>query len=104
MGDADGKTYSHISILTLKVKEGLLTGSVVATSKAPWMRETTGKPFEIEKGKVEGDKFSFTIVQEGKSGARTALYEGTINGDQMKGVVKFRGISQTWDLIARKTE
>jgi hypothetical protein len=104
VGDADGKTYPHVTIITLKAKEGVLTGSLVANSDAPWMSDTTGKPVEIESGKIEGDKVSFRIVQEGKGGARTAVYEATFTGDEMKGIVKFRGIGQTWDFVAKKIE
>ena len=104
VGDADGKTYSHVTTLTLKETDGVLTGSVVATSDAPWMQETTGKAVEVQNGKVAGDKISFRIVQEGKMGARTALYEATVTGDQMKGVVRFRGIGQTWDFVAKRVE
>ena len=104
VGDADGKTYRHVSIINLKESRGVLTGTVVATSEAPWMRETTGKPFDIQDGKVDGNKFSFKIIQEGKNGVRTAVYEGTVSGNQMKGIVKFRGIGQTWVLDAKRVD
>ena len=68
------------------------------------MRETTGKPFDIQDGKVDGNKFSFKIIQEGKNGVRTAVYEGTVSGNQMKGIVKFRGIGQTWVLDAKRVD
>jgi hypothetical protein len=104
VGDADGKTYSHVTTFTFKVSEAVLTGSVVATSGAPWMQETTGKTVEIQNGSVEGNKISFRIVQEGKSGARTAIYEATVSGDRINGVVKFRGIGQTWNFVATRVD
>jgi hypothetical protein len=55
VGDADGKTYPHQSVFTLKNDGGSLTGSVVQTSEAPWMRPLTGKSLEISEGKVDGE-------------------------------------------------
>jgi hypothetical protein len=95
VGDADGKTYPHQSVFTLKNDGGSLIGSVVQTSPAPWMRQMTGKMLEISDGKVDGDKFSFKVKIETDKGVRTSVYEGTIEGDQLKGTLKFRGIGIT---------
>ena len=54
VGDADGKTYKHTSTLTLKDQGGVLTGTIVQVSAAPWMAETTGRVLEIKDGKIEG--------------------------------------------------
>jgi hypothetical protein len=101
VGDADGKTYAHTTTLTLKSENGLLTGTVVSVSAAPWMRENTGRSIEIKDGKVDGDKFSFKVTTESKQGERTAVYEGTVVDDHLKGIIKFRGIGQTWTLDAK---
>jgi hypothetical protein len=102
VGDADGKTYSHQSIFTLKNDGGSLTGAVVQTSAAPWMRQMTGKSLEISDGNVDGDKFSFKVKIETDKGERTSVYEGTIDGDQLKGTLKFRGIGITEKFLARR--
>jgi len=102
VGAADGKTYTHTTTLTLKSEGGLLTGIIVQASAAPWMEETNGRSFDIKDGKVEGDKFSFKVTTENKQGERTAVYEGTVAGDRLKGIVKFRGIGQTWSLDAKR--
>jgi hypothetical protein len=102
VGDANGKTYAHTSTLTLKNEGGVLTGTVVQVSGAPWMAETTGRVFDIKDGKIEGDKFSFKLTTENKNGERTAVYEGTVVGDRLKGIIKFRGIGQTWPLDAKR--
>src|SRR5712675_189516 len=62
VGDADGKKYSHTTVLTLKNDGGSLTGTVVQTSDAPWMKSATGRSFEISDGKVEDNKFSFKLT------------------------------------------
>src|SRR5690242_11625854 len=77
VGAADGKTYKHTTTLTLKSDGGLLTGTIVQVSAAPWMAETNGRSFEIQDGKIEGDKFSFKVTTENKRGERTAVYQGT---------------------------
>jgi hypothetical protein len=102
VGDADGKTYTHTTTITLKNEAGLLTGTIVQTSDAPWMAETNGRAIEINDGKVDGDKFSFKVKLENKQGERTAVYEGTVVDDHLKGNIKFRGIGQSWDLDAKR--
>jgi hypothetical protein len=74
----------------------------VQVSAAPWMRENTGRSIGIKDGKVEGDKFSFKVTTENSQGERTAVYEGAVVGDHLKGIIKFRGIGQTWELDARR--
>ncbi len=102
VGAADGKTYSHTSTLTLKNDGGLLTGTIVQVSAAPWMSETTGRSVEISDGKVDGGKFSFKLKMETKQGESTVIYEGTIEGDQLKGTMKFRGIGITQGFEAKR--
>ena len=104
VGDADGKTYAHQSTITLKDTSGVLTGTVVQTSDAPWMRELNGRSIEISDGKVDGEKFSFKLKIESKDGERTSVYEGTIEGDQLKGTVKFRGIGITQPFDAKRAK
>jgi hypothetical protein len=104
VGDADGKTYAHQSTFSLKNNDGVLTGTVVQTSAAPWMRELTGRSLEISDGKVDGEKFSFKLKIENKQGERISVYEGTIDGDQLKGTVKFRGIGITQPFDAKRTK
>ena len=104
VGDADGKTYAHQSTLTLKNTGGVLTGTVVQTSAAPWMRELTGRSIEISDGRVDGEKFSFKLKVESQQGERTSVYEGTVDGDQLKGTVKFRGVGITQPFDAKRTK
>ena len=102
VGDADGKTYAHQSILTLKNTGGVLTGTVVQTSAAPWMRELNGRSIEISDGKVDGEKFSFKLKIENQKGERISVYEGTVDGDRLKGTLKFKGIGITQPFDAKR--
>ena len=104
VGAADGKTYIHTTTITLKSDGGLLTGTVVSVSAAPWMAETTGRSIDIKDGKIDGEKFSFKVTTESKQGERTAVYEGTVEGDHLKGIIKFRGIGQSWTLDAKRAD
>lgn len=104
VGDSDGKTYSHVTILDLKSEGNSFTGTVVWTSPAPWMKELNGKSFDVIDGKVDGEKYTFKVVHEDERGSRTSIYEGKLQADQMKGVVKFRGIGQTWDFDAKRMD
>src|SRR5216684_4095791 len=104
VGDADGKTYAHQSTLTLKNNAGVLTGTVVQTSAAPWMKELTGRSIEISDGKVDGDKFSFKLKIDSAKGEHISVYEGTIERDELKGTLKFRGIGITQDFSAKRTK
>jgi len=102
VGDRDGGTYTHTSTFTLKSDGETLTGTVVQVSAAPWMRDTTGKTFEIKDGKIEGDKFTFKLTRETNDGDRTAVYEGKVEGDQLQGTVKYRGIGITQPFQANR--
>ena len=102
VGDADGKTYAHKSILSLKSDGGSLTGTVVQTSAAPWMSETNGRSFDISDGKIDGDKFSFKLRIENAKGEQVSVYEGTVEGDELKGTLKFRGIGITQAFEAKR--
>ena len=102
VGAADGKTYPHTTVFALKSDGDSLTGTVVQTSAAPWMSESNGRSVDISDGKIDGDKFSFKLTMETKQGERTVVYEGTIEADQLKGTMKFRGIGITQPFDAKR--
>jgi hypothetical protein len=66
------------------------------------MAESNGRSFDISDGKIDGDKFSFKLTIETKQGGRTVVYEGTIDGDQLHGTMKFRGIGITQPFDAKR--
>ena len=102
VGAADGKTYAHTTLFTLKSDGDSLTGTVVQTSAAPWMSESSGRSVDISDGKIDGDKFSFKLTMDTKQGQRTVVYEGTVEGEQLKGTMKFRGIGITQPFDAKR--
>ena len=63
--------------LTLKSDGGALTGTVETSFNG------NSRSIDIKNGKVDGNKFSFSMVQRGKQGEMTVTWEGTVNGDEM---------------------
>ena len=57
---------------------------------------------DIKNGKIDGNKFSFSLVQRGKQGERTVVYEGTVEGDELKGTMKPEGMDQGRPFSAKK--
>jgi hypothetical protein len=102
VGAADGKTYLHTTVFTLKSDGNSLAGTIVQTSAAPWMSESNGRSVDINDGKIDGDKFSFKLTMDTKQGERIVVYEGTVEGDQLKGTMKFRGIGITQPFEAKR--
>jgi len=46
---------------------------------------------QIQEGKIEGNKFSFKTVMETPNGSMTTVYEGTVEGDVLKGTSQREG-------------
>ena len=102
VGSAEGKTYTLTSTFNLKNESGVLTGTITQTSAAAWMKEMNGKPVDISDGKVDGAKFVFKVKTESKQGEKTAVYEGTLEGDELKGTIKYRGVGITRPFDAKR--
>jgi hypothetical protein len=68
------------TILTfdLKASAGALTGTVTAGGRR---RDRT---MNITEGKIDGDSFSFTTIQQSKKGEQKLEWRGTIQGDELK--------------------
>jgi len=71
--------------LTLKSDGGALTGAVESSFNG------NSRSVDIKNGKVDGNKFSFSMVQRGKQGEVTVTWEGTVNGDEMSGTTTREG-------------
>ena len=82
----------------LKSDGDKLTGTI-ETSAGGQSRST-----DIKDGKIDGDKFKFSAVQRGKQGERTVVYEGTIEGSELKGTIKPEGMDQGRPFTAKKAE
>jgi len=81
--------------LTLKSDGGSLTGTVETSFNG------NSRSTDIKNGKVDGNKFSFSMVQRGKQGEVTVTWEGTVNGDEMNGTQKREGGDQSRPFTAK---
>ena len=75
--------------LTLKSDGGALNGTVETSFNG------NSRSTDIKSGTVNGNKFSFSMVQRGKQGEVTVTWEGTVNGDEMSGTQKREGGDQS---------
>ena len=82
--------------ITLKSDGGSLTGSVETSFNG------NSRSTDIKNGKVDGNKFSFSMVQRGKQGEMTVTWEGTVNGDEMNGTQKREGGDQSRPFTAKR--
>ena len=64
--------------LNLKSQGDQLTGTVVSGGKR-------SRSAQIQDGKIEGNRFSFTTVQTTKKGEQKQEWRGTIEGDTLQG-------------------
>lgn len=71
----------------LKSDGAKLTGSI-STS----MGQGDPRVAEIKDGKLDGNKFSFTVTMPGRDGAEMkTVYEGSVEGDALKGTATREG-------------
>ena len=82
--------------ITLKSDGGSLTGTVETSFNG------NSRSIDIKNGKVDGNKFSFSMVQRGKQGEITVTWEGTVNGDEMNGTQKREGGDQSRPFTAKR--
>ena len=83
--------------LDLKSEGGKLTGTV---SGGLGRRPVTQ---EIQSGKIEGNKFSFVTVQKSKTGQeRKFMWEGTVQGDELRGTRTPEGGRRGLDFVAKR--
>ncbi len=72
-------------VFDLKTDGNTLTGTVTGGAGG---RSRSNK---IETGTVDGNKISFTTVNQGPNGERKITWEATVDGDQLKGTRSVEG-------------
>lgn len=83
IAETQGRNGAQQSTLTLKSAGSALTG----TLEAPGRGGAAPTPVEIKDGKIDGAKFSFSVT----GGRGVAIWEGTVEGDELKGNRKQEG-------------
>lgn len=80
--------------LDLKSDGSTLTGNVSAGRR--------GRGSEIQNGKLDGDKFSFTTVQKGKQREQKLNWTGTMAGSELKIERSREGAKRAQSFTAKK--
>ena len=84
--ERDGNTMVIKTTLELKADGAKLTGKMVMT-----MGDMDPRDVEIKDGKIEGNKFSFTTTMSTPNGEFKTVYNGTLEGDAIKGTAAREG-------------
>jgi hypothetical protein len=95
-GKKGGEARSVQVTLNLKADGSRLTGSV---TQAMGRRDRT---LEIQDGKMEGSRFSFVTVQKTRKGENKLLWQGTVEGDELKGTRTREGGRRGMPFTARR--
>ncbi len=78
--ERDGQSTTIVQTFNLKSDGKKLTGDVSMAFGTQEPRKS-----EIKKGKIDGDKFSFSTVMTTPNGEMITNYEGKVDGDSLKG-------------------
>lgn len=83
----DGKWMSErrMGENTIKVMMDLKADGAALTGSLNMERPQGAVKADIMEGKIDGNKFSFKVTMEGRNGKTTSVYEGTVEGDMLKG-------------------
>jgi len=82
--------------LDLKASGEKLTGSVNTSARKK------GVSAEIMEGKIDGNQFSFTTVMKTRKGDRKMHWEGTLDGNELKGTCRNEKGKRSTSFTARR--
>lgn len=84
--ERDGQSFTIKQTFDLKSDGAKLTGSIIMA-----FGDMEPRTAEIKDGKIEGNKFTFKTVMSTPNGEFTSVYEGTVEGDVLKGTTVREG-------------
>ncbi|HUQ95855.1 MAG TPA: hypothetical protein VM120_29530 [Bryobacteraceae bacterium] len=85
-----------VTLFDLKSDGSTLAGSITMS------RGRRDRTTEIQNGKIEGGKFTFTTVQQGRNGEAKIIWEGTVTGDELTGTRAREGRRRGREFTARR--
>lgn len=94
--DRNGESVTITIVFDLKADGSKLSGKLKITSPRG------DREADVADGKIDGNKFSFSTVTEGPNGSMTTKYEGTVEGDTLKGTSAREGGNRTMPFEAKK--
>jgi hypothetical protein len=84
--DRDGQSFTITQTFDLKSEGNTLTGKITMA-----FGDMEPRTMDIKAGKVDGNKFSFTTEMSTPNGDFKIVYEGTVEGDTLKGTSSREG-------------
>jgi hypothetical protein len=84
--ERDGQSMTIKQTYDLKSSGDKLTGSVTVA-----FGDMEPRSIDIKDGKIDGNKFSFSTVMEFNGNQMKTKYEGTVDGDTIKGTALREG-------------
>lgn len=78
--DREGQTFTITQTFDLKADGAKLTGTITVA-----FGDMEPRTVDIKDGKIDGNKFSFATTMSTPNGDVTIAYEGTVEGDVLKG-------------------
>jgi len=80
--ERNGETFTIVQTLDLKAEGSKLVGTVATA-----MGDREPRKTEVKDGKIDGNKFSFTTVMSTPNGEFKSNWQGTVEGDTLKGTI-----------------
>jgi hypothetical protein len=84
--EREGQSFVIVQNFDLKADGSKLTGKMTMQFGDMEPRE-----MEIQEGKIEGNKFSFSTTMSTPNGDFKSIYNGTVEGDTLKGTSEREG-------------
>jgi hypothetical protein len=84
--ERDGQSITITQTFDLKADGGKVTGTLTMA-----FGDMEPRKAEIKDGKIDGNKFSFSTVMSTPNGEFKTVYEGTVEGDSLKGTAAREG-------------
>jgi hypothetical protein len=84
--ERDGQAFTITQTFDLKADGAKLTGSLTMS-----FGDMEPRKVDITDGKIDGSKFSFTVVMSTPNGEFKTVYEGTVEGATIKGTSSREG-------------
>ena len=78
--ERDGQSMTITQTFELKTKGEKISGKITMA-----MGDMEPRTTEISGGKIDGNKFSFSATMQTPNGEMKTVYEGSIDGDSLKG-------------------
>lgn len=84
--ERDGQSFTITQTFDLKTDGNKLTGNLTVA-----FGDQEPRTIEIKDGKIDGNKFSFATVMSTPNGEFKMAYEGTVEGETLKGTAAREG-------------